>query len=107
MGMPREIAGFDSASAMVVALARFLHGQDTPPLGKPAFRTLRPVAAVVARLPERTRQEIYSVFSGAEGRRPEELTTLDVDVVARRIAGVYPRRRYPAVAIGSSNGALT
>jgi hypothetical protein len=107
MRLPPEIAGFDSASAMVVALARFLHGQDTPPLGKPAFRALRPVAALAARLPEPTRQWIYSVFSGAEGRRPEELATLDADAVARAIAGVYPRRRYPAVVIGSSNGALT
>src|SRR5215210_5358689 len=48
MKLPREIAGFDSASAMVVALARFLRGRDTPPLGKPALRALRPVAAVAA-----------------------------------------------------------
>jgi hypothetical protein len=107
MRLPREVAGFDSASGMVVALARFLHGQGTPPLGKPAFRALRPVAAVAARLPEWTRQWIYSVFSGAEGRRPEELAALDADAVARAIAGVYPRRRYQAVVIGSSNGALT
>jgi hypothetical protein len=107
MKLPREIAGFDSASAMVVALARFLRGQDTPPLGTPAFRALRPVAAVAARLPERTRQSIYSVFSGAEGRPEAEIARLDADAVARAIAGVYPRRRYPAVVIGSSNGALT
>lgn len=102
--LPREIAGFDSASGMVVTLVRFLHGQDTPPRRKPAFRALRPVAA---RLPERTRQWIYSMFSGAEGRRPEELAALDADVVAAAIAGVFPRRRYPAVVIDSSNGALT
>jgi hypothetical protein len=107
MKLPREIAGFDSASAMVVALARFLHGKDTPPLGKPAFRALRPVAAAVAHLPEPARQRIYSVFSGAEGRREEDLARLDLDAVARTIAQVYPRRRYPAVVIGSSNGALT
>ncbi|MEV6843571.1 hypothetical protein [Actinoplanes sp. NPDC051411] len=107
MKLPREIAGFDSASAMVVALARFLHGRDTPPLGKPVFGALRPVAAVAARLPEGTRQWIYSMFSGAEGRPEAEVARFDADAVARAIAGVYPRRRYPAVAIGSSNGALT
>ena len=53
MKLPREIAGFDSASAMLVALARFLHGRDTPPLGKPQMRLLRPVAAAVTRLPLR------------------------------------------------------
>jgi hypothetical protein len=107
MKLPREIAGFDSASAMVVALARFLHGQDTPPLGKPVFRALRPVAGAVARLPVGARQNIYSVFSGAEGRAPAEIARFDADAVARTIAGVYPWRRYPVVMIGSSNGALT
>jgi hypothetical protein len=107
MKLPREIAGFDSASAMVVALARFLHGRDTPPLGKPAFGVLRPVAALAAGLPMGTRQWIYSVFSGAEGRPEAEVARLDGDAVASAIAGVYPRRRYPAVVIGSSNGALT
>jgi hypothetical protein len=107
MKLPQEIAGFDSASGMVVALARFLHGEGTPPLGKPAFRTLRPVAALVAGLPVATRQRIYSAFSGAEGRSEPEIAGLDVEAVSAAIAGVYPSRRYPAVLVGSSNGALT
>ncbi|WP_247663617.1 hypothetical protein [Micromonospora sp. U21] len=106
MKLPREIAGFDSASAMVVALARFLHGRDTPPLGKPALRVLRPAAMVAARLPLRSREWIYSVFSGAEGRPESDITGIDIDTVAESVAALYPRRRYPAVVIGSSSGAL-
>ncbi|MCW3819745.1 hypothetical protein ONA91_35450 [Micromonospora sp. DR5-3] len=107
MRLPREVAGFDSASAMVVALARFLHGRGTPPLGNSAFRALRPAAAVAARLPVTTRQWIYSVFSGAEGRREADIARIDAETVAASVAALYPRRRYPAVVIGSSNGALT
>jgi hypothetical protein len=107
MKLPREVAGFDSASGMAVALARFLHGQDTPPLGKPAFRGLRPVAAAAARLPERARRTVYSLFSGSEGRSEEEIARLDFDRVSAGVAGLYPQRRYPAVVIGSSGGALT
>src|SRR4051812_1882865 len=81
VGMPREVAGFDSASGMVVALARYLHGGDTPPLGKPAFRALRPVAALAARLREGARQWVYSVFSGAEGRPPADIARLDLEAV--------------------------
>jgi hypothetical protein len=92
---------------MVVAPARFLHGRDTPPLGKPVFAAPPPVAAVSARLPEGSRQWIYSMLSGAEGRPEAEVSRFDADAVARAIAGVYPRRRYPAVVIGSYNGALT
>ncbi|WP_204298037.1 hypothetical protein [Actinoplanes campanulatus] len=106
MGMPREVAGFDSATGMVVALARFLHGLGTPPLGDPRMRLLRPAAALLGRAPVRIRQFAYSVFSGAEGRPEREIATLDADDVFRRIAGVYPRRRFPVVAIGSSGGAL-
>jgi hypothetical protein len=107
MKLPREVAGFDSASGMVVALARFLQGRDTPPLGKPAMRALRPVAALAARLPVGARQEIYSRFSGAEGRPEAQIARLDADALARGIADLYPRRRYPTVVVGSSNGALT
>lgn len=106
MKLPREIAGFDSASGMVVALARFLRGRDVPPLGNPAMAALRPVAAVVARLPRRARQNVYSVFSGSEGRPEEEIAALDFDQVSEGLAALYPRRRYPAVVIGSSGGAL-
>jgi hypothetical protein len=107
MKLPREVAGFDSASAMVVALARFLHGRDTPPLGKPAFRALAPAAALAARLPATTRQWIYSAFSGAEGRPEQDIAGLEMETVSAAIAGLYPRRRYPAVVIGSSSGGLT
>jgi len=106
MKLPPEVAGFDSASAMVVALARFLHGQDTPPLGKPAFRTLRPVVVAASLLPARVQESLYSVFSGAEGRDESEIARLDLDAISAGIAQAYPRRRYPAIVIGSSGGAL-
>ena len=106
MKLPPEVAGFDSASAMVVALARFLHGRDTPPLGKPAFRVLRPVAAAASRLPASVQEHLYSVFSGAEGRKESDIGRLDLDAISAGIVAAYPRRRYPAVVIGSSSGAL-
>lgn len=45
MKLPRGIAGFNSASGMVVALARFLDAQNTPPLSKPAIRALNGLPA--------------------------------------------------------------
>src|SRR3954447_4412607 len=99
MKLPPEVAGFDSASAMVVALARFLHDQDTPPLGKPAFRTLRPVAAAASLLPAQVQELLYSVFSGAEGRDESKIAQLDLDAISAGIAQAYPRHRYPAIVI--------
>jgi hypothetical protein len=106
MRLPAEVAGFDSASAMAVAIARFLRGLDTPPLGRPAARALLPVALAASRLPARTVEAIYSVVSGAEGQPARRIAALDIDDVSAMVAGLYPRRRYPAVVIGSSSGAL-
>jgi hypothetical protein len=106
MRLPREVAGFDSASAMTVALARFLRGRDTPPLGRPAGRALLPIARAANRLPARAKETIYSAASGAEAQPARRLAALDMDDVAAGITRLYPRRRYPAVMLGSSSGAL-
>ncbi|NJP31822.1 hypothetical protein [Micromonospora thermarum] len=106
MKLPREVASFDSASAMVMATARFLRDRATPPLGTPAGRLLRPLAVAANRLPVGARETIYSLASGAEARPAARLATLDIEDVAASIVGLYPRRRYPAVVVGSSSGAL-
>jgi hypothetical protein len=104
--LPSEIAAFDSATAMLVALAGFLRGTDMPPLGRPGARLLAPAAAVATRLPVPARQAVYSIASGNEGQRPERLGDVDFEQVTARLISAYPQRRYPAVAVGSSSGAL-
>ena len=106
MRLPSAVAGFDSASAMAVSLARFLHGRDTPPLGKPAARALLPVARAASRLPVRACEAVYSAASGAEAQPPRRVAALDIDEVYAGVARLYPVRRYPAVLLGSSSGAL-
>ena len=106
MRLPSAVAGFDSASAMAVSLARFLRGRDTPPLGKPAARALLPVASAASRLPVRAREAIYSAASGAEAQPPRRVAALDMEDVYGGVAKLYPVRRYPAVLLGSSSGAL-
>src|SRR6266536_3196359 len=54
------LADFDSAPAMVRALAAYLHGHDFPGLGIwPA--ALEPVARVLNRLPRSVRETVYRV----------------------------------------------
>jgi hypothetical protein len=106
MRLPSAVAGFDSASAMAVSVARFLRGRDTPPLGKPAARALLPIARAASRLPVRAREAIYSAASGAEAQPPQRVAALDMDTVYAGVAELYPVRRYPAVLLGSSSGAL-
>jgi hypothetical protein len=99
----RAIANFDSASAMVRALASFLHGRDFPHLGVTA--PPRPVARLVNALPARAREQVYIWSGAAEALPPRRLGLVRAEEIARWVAACYPRRAYPAAMIGSSNGA--
>lgn len=101
--MPRYLAGFDSTSAMVRALSRFLKGQDFPGMG------MAPPSEVLARFVNtlsREAREIIYIYSGfAEAVSPETLGNVRAEVMTEWVTSSYPQRRYPAVAIGSTSGA--
>jgi hypothetical protein len=103
------VAKFDSATAMLRALAAFLHGRDFPMLGGRA--QAEPVAAgllgLVNRLPERPREQLYIYSGWSEASPPGRLASVRSEALAGWVTGHYPRRRYPAVLVGSSNGAMT
>jgi hypothetical protein len=98
------VASFDSASAMLLALSRFLRGQDFAHLGQPSVKTW-PVRAS-SLLPKRLRQSVYAVAGALEGSRAGQLGDIDMDDVAAWVTDHYDRGPYPAVFLGSSNGAL-
>ncbi|WP_158883666.1 hypothetical protein [Amycolatopsis anabasis] len=104
----KAIASFDSASAFLRVLARHLHGKDSPALGLgPAGRITGRVSTVVNHLPSALRETIYARAGQFEATTPGRLGRIDVEEVAEWVIGHYPRRRYPAVLIGSSSGAVT
>jgi hypothetical protein len=103
MSAPGFVADFDSASAMLRAVARFLHGQDFRRLGMDDLVShLIPVAN---RLPHRLREEVYTWSGWAEAIDVGRLGSVELDAVGDWALSAYPDRAYPAVAIGSSNGA--
>jgi hypothetical protein len=108
MKAPDYVANFDSATAMLRALGNHLNGRDFPLLGAmPPSRAplVRAAAGAVNRMPRRVREQVY-IWSGRfEAVRPANLCHANAEHVADWMTGMYPRRRYPAVAIGSSNGA--
>ena len=109
MKSPEYVANFDSATAMLRATARYLRGEDFPALGvtpRSLAPAMRPVAAAVNALPERVREGVYSWSGWSEAIPPKRLGEVHAEDVARWVVGEYPWRRYPAVAIGSSSGAL-
>ncbi|SDZ24934.1 hypothetical protein SAMN05421504_11182 [Amycolatopsis xylanica] len=99
-----SVAGFDSATAMVRALAAALRGERFTTLGQP--KVAEAPLRLSRWLPEAARTGIYRIAGAAEGAKPEELGELDLAEVAEWLAGHYDGHdRYPGVLIGSSNGA--
>jgi hypothetical protein len=101
----KVVASFDSASVLHAATVAALHGRTFPQLGNPA--ALGRLVRIGGRLPWPLLRKIYSRIGGAEGIRPEQLSDVNMPAIAASFADRYPRRRYPAVMIGSSNGALS
>jgi hypothetical protein len=101
----QSIAAFDSASAFLSSLARALHHQDFPYLGQSRLKV--PLVYASKALPRSLRRTVYAVASGREGVPPERLSGVDMERVASWATAKYPERRFPAILLGSSNGALT
>jgi hypothetical protein len=104
----RVVASFDSASAMLRVLGQHLHGADSPALGLgPSARLAGLLLPAVNHFPSWARELLYARSGAWEAVRASQLSDIDTDDVAGWIADHYPRRRYPAVMIGSSSGAVT
>jgi hypothetical protein len=101
---PSYLADFDSASAMLRATSNILHGEDFPALGK--SRALEPLVRSVNLLPRRAREQVFALGGAMEGQAPDKLDQVNAEHLAEWAAARYPERRYQAVMIGSSNGAL-
>jgi hypothetical protein len=66
---------------------------------------MRLFAALVNCLPQRLQEQIY-IWSGRyEAIAPERLPSAKADRIAEWMVSLYPERQYPAVAVGSANGA--
>ena len=100
----KVVASFDSATVLHAGLAAALRGMPFPHLGN------GPGAAAAirtgGRLPWPVLRHLYTRVGAAEGIDPRRLGDVDLAAVARAARRRLPPRRYPAVMIGSSNGAL-
>jgi hypothetical protein len=98
------VASFDSASVLHAATVAALEGRPFPHLGN--GRVTAAAIRLAGRLPWPVLRRIYTRIGASEGIDPGRLGDVDLGAVAAAFADAYPRRRYPAIMIGSSNGAL-
>jgi hypothetical protein len=109
-GKPSYLADFDSASAMLSALGRFLQGRDFPMLGavpRWAMPLVKGLSTGVNRLPHVLQEQVYIWSGWLEAIAANRLDRISDGDLSRWAVSRYPKRRYPAIAIGSSNGAAT
>ena len=105
LGAARVVASFDSASVLLDATVAAVHGRSFPHLGHgPAA-----AAAIRAggRLPWPLLRRLYTRLGASEGIAAGRTGDVDMSAIAGWFTSRYPRRRYPGVLVGSSNGALT
>ncbi|WP_217283286.1 hypothetical protein [Paraburkholderia sp. NMBU_R16] len=101
---PRGIARFDSAAAMVQALAASLRGKAFSSLSQSPW--LDAAMPAINRLPRTGREWAYAIGGMSEGITARAARRLDIERIAQWITDAYPTRPYRAAFIGSSNGAL-
>ncbi len=98
------ISDFDSSYSLLMSLATCLESRrPTPPpgLGRLPFR----LAQSVNLLPVRLRRTLYGLSTVLAGTHPARLKQMRTDTLREMVTGHYPRRSYPGVMVGSSNGA--
>ena len=101
---PSALPNFDSTTVFVRAAASYLRGEEFPSLGM-VHPKVAPLAARLNALPRRLRTELYTRGGVNEGVSPADLGDVDVERFREWVVDQYPTKGYPAVIVGSSNGA--
>ncbi len=104
MSAPSFVAEFDSATGLVRALAAALAREPYLRLGR--SRLTEAAVRASRALPEPARTAVFARSGAAEGIKPKALSTVRPERFSRWVTTQYGGHRRPAVAIGSSNGAV-
>lgn len=104
------ITQYDSAAFMHRAIAQFLRGKDFQVWERvPRYMPRSVFVSLVGlmnRLPESLKIKLSVATSQRQAVKPGDISSVDEERIASDLAAAFPRRKYPAIAIGSSNGAL-
>jgi len=100
----KYIADFDSTTSVLSAVSNFLNNRNSPVGGKlrnvPDF-----ILSIVNSLPESTRRGLYKWSGWYDAFPPDELKNVNASEITEWVIDKYPKGAFPAVFIGSANGA--
>jgi hypothetical protein len=98
------IPDFDSSSSMLFSLGNYLFGRDEA-VGIPP-KMPKILGDVINIAPKNLRRSLYKTGGIQESVNLKTLKKVKDENISKWIIDAYPRKKYPAVFIGSSNGAL-
>jgi hypothetical protein len=99
---PSYIANFDSMAAMVRGTANCLNHQGLPVLGimpSQGGLALQLAGNLVQHLPWQIKDKLYAYGGWGEALPARKLHKAKIDRIEEWITGLYPRRKYPAIAM--------
>ncbi len=98
-----RIIQFDSCSALINALALYLHRKDFPGAGiapdAPAW-----LGKGINLLPLSIRQTLFSWSGWLEALPAASLKDIQEEDISRWVISLYPERKYSGIMFGSANG---
>lgn len=100
---PRFVASHDSATGMVLALSDFLKGKAFEGVG--AVPANEAYATLINSIPASWRKKLYSWSGKFPAISRAKVGDIDASEIDRWVCDLYPEKKYPAIAIGSTNGA--
>jgi len=103
---PKYVIGLDSATTELCVLGNFLKGKDSSTEGGlPPTKSLGGEA--LSQMPTPFVEWLSSWAGWANASSPRVIDDVRVETMNRWVLSQYPRRKYPAAMLGSSNGAAT
>lgn len=101
---PWFTVNFDSSSGLVKALSNCLHGKSFAGVG--TIPNSQFLGTLINIIPPNLQKNIY-VYGSAKGAKdPGQLGKVDSNEFSEWVTGLYPKQKYPAIFIGSSNGSI-
>lgn len=102
---PQYVIGLDSATLELEGTAQYLKGQDLA-AGGMLPHSMAWFAGLSSKLPKEINDTITGYFGWLDASSPAMLKRIRAETLSQWAVNRYPQKQYPAVMIGSSNGAI-
>ncbi|MBW4461913.1 MAG: hypothetical protein KME47_16980 [Nodosilinea sp. WJT8-NPBG4] len=103
---PQYVTGMDSATQGLQSAANYLNGKDLPS-GGPVPQLSVGLAQAIGSLPNAINDAIITGLGWLDASSPGALEQVRSETLAQWAVNQYPQRQYPAMMVGSSNGAIS